>query len=214
MPVTVVDDTLDEDDETVVVTLSSPTNATLGANTTHTYTIQDNDAPPTVQFSTASSSRLRGDDLGEPGRYAQCRLQQDGDRAVRGYRRDGDESGRLHRQRHQLTFNPGVTSQNVPITVVNDTLDEDDETIVVTLSSPTNATLGANTTHTYTIQDNDAAPTVQFSTASSSGAEATTSVNLAVTLSGRLRQDGDRAVRGHRRHGHGARPTIPSAARA
>ena len=52
----------------------------------------------------------------------------------------------------QLTFDPGQTSKNVPITVVDDTLDEPDETIVVTLSSPINATLGANTAHTYTIR--------------------------------------------------------------
>src|SRR5206468_10510903 len=48
-----------------------------------------------------------------------------------------------------LTFTPGVTTQNLSIAVVNDSLDEDDETIQVALSSPTNATLGATTTHTY-----------------------------------------------------------------
>jgi hypothetical protein len=57
----------------------------------------------------------------------------------------------------QLTFNPGVTQQNVVITVVDDGLVESDETIEVTLSNPSNATLGANTVHTYTILDNDTA---------------------------------------------------------
>jgi len=56
-----------------------------------------------------------------------------------------------------LTFNPGVTSQNIPMTVVDDSLVESNETVIVTLSSPTNATLGANTTYTYTINDNDTA---------------------------------------------------------
>ena len=55
----------------------------------------------------------------------------------------------------QLSFSPGVTTQYVPITVVEDVEDELDETIEVTLSSPTGATLGANTVHTYTIVDND-----------------------------------------------------------
>ncbi|PPD58057.1 Calx-beta domain-containing protein [Dehalogenimonas etheniformans] len=57
-----------------------------------------------------------------------------------------------------LTFAPGVTSQNIPITVAHDSLDEPNETIVVSLSSPVNAVLGAPTTHTYTINDDDAAP--------------------------------------------------------
>src|SRR5205085_6042519 len=82
-----------------------------------------------------------------------------------------------------LTFNPNITSQNVAVTIVNDTLDEDDETIVVTLSNPTNATLGTNTVHTYTILDNDNPPTVAFTLTSSSGSEATTPANLAVSLS-------------------------------
>ena len=72
-----------------------------------------------------------------------------------------------------LTFTPGDTSENVSLTIINDTLDEDDETVIVTLSSPVNATLGANTTHTRTITDNDNPPTVAFNATSSSGSEAT-----------------------------------------
>jgi hypothetical protein len=40
----VVDDGLVESDETIEVTLSNPSNASLGANNVHTYTILDNDA--------------------------------------------------------------------------------------------------------------------------------------------------------------------------
>ena len=68
---------------------------------------------------------------------------------------------------------------------MDDALDEDDETVAVTLSSPTNATLGANTTHTYTIQDNDAAPTVQFTATSSSGEASMAAVNVAFGPSGK-----------------------------
>jgi hypothetical protein len=42
----VIDDLMDEDDETVILTLFSPINATLGANSVHTLTILDNDLPP------------------------------------------------------------------------------------------------------------------------------------------------------------------------
>lgn len=54
-----------------------------------------------------------------------------------------------------LTFEPGITTKNIPISIVNDSINEADETIKVTLSNPSNAILGANTLHTYTIVDND-----------------------------------------------------------
>jgi len=50
-----------------------------------------------------------------------------------------------------LTFDPGVTSQDISITIVDDSDQEPDETIEVTLSNPVNATVGGNTVHTYTI---------------------------------------------------------------
>src|SRR5262245_41481841 len=64
-----------------------------------------------------------------------------------------------------LTFNPGQTRLLIPISIVNDALDEDNETIEVTLSNPGNATLGSVTEHTFTIVDNDPMPIVAFDTA-------------------------------------------------
>ena len=46
----IVDDSLNELNETVIVTLSNPSNATLGSDSVHTYTINDNDTPPVVDF--------------------------------------------------------------------------------------------------------------------------------------------------------------------
>jgi hypothetical protein len=57
-----------------------------------------------------------------------------------------------------LNFNPGETTGNISFTVNDDLLYEDDETVVVDLSTPTNATLASQATHSYTIQDNDVAP--------------------------------------------------------
>src|SRR5206468_2887458 len=53
---------------------------------------------------------------------------------------------------------------NINITVVNDALDEDDETIRITLN-PTNATLGATATYTYTILDDDPLPSLSINDA-------------------------------------------------
>ena len=67
--------------------------------------------------------------------------------------------------------------------IVNDALDEVNETVIVTLSNPSNATLGSDSVHTYTITDNDNAPVVDFNSTSSSGAESTSSKALTVDLS-------------------------------
>ncbi|NCR56870.1 MAG: hemolysin [Microcystis aeruginosa LL13-06] len=52
-----------------------------------------------------------------------------------------------------LTFAPGVTSQALNIPILNDSLNEADETFTLTLSSPTNAALGTQTAATTTITD-------------------------------------------------------------
>ncbi len=184
IPITIMNDGLYGPGDTIIVTLSSPTNATLGANTTHTYTIVEVDSQPTVQFSSSTGSGSEsvtsvtipvtlseGSELTTTVQYA----------VTGGTATGGGVDYTLNSG--TLTFNPGVTSQNISMTVVNDTLHEANETVVVTLTSPSNATLGTNTTYTYTINDDDAAPTVQFSSATGSGSESVTSVTIPVTLS-------------------------------
>jgi hypothetical protein len=55
-----------------------------------------------------------------------------------------------------LTFAAGQTTKTISISVVDDDTEEEDETIVIGLSNPGNATLGTKTEHTYTIIDNEA----------------------------------------------------------
>ena len=83
-----------------------------------------------------------------------------------------------------MTFTAGgTTSQNITFTVVNDAIKETNETVIITLSSPsTGATLGTNTVHTYTITDDDSA-VIEFSSVSSAGGEGTNSVLIPVTIS-------------------------------
>ena len=62
-----------------------------------------------------------------------------------------------------LTFAANETSKTVSVATTDDTVDEEDETFTLTLSSPTNATLG-DSTATGTIEDDDAAAlTASFS---------------------------------------------------
>src|SRR5262249_14435072 len=55
LPVVIVNDTLIEPDETFTIALSNPSaSVDLGTNTTIDVTIQDDDRPPSVQFSAAN----------------------------------------------------------------------------------------------------------------------------------------------------------------
>ena len=183
--ITINSDTTDENDETIVVDLGTPTNATLGATTTHTYTITDDDAAPTVAFAVASSSggesttsvNLTVNLSAASGKAVSVPFSVNVSSTATGGGTDYTIAA------SPLTFNAGEITKNISITINSDTTDENDETIVVDLGTPTNATLGATTTHTYTITDDDAAPTVAFSTSSSSGNETVTPANIAVTLS-------------------------------
>jgi hypothetical protein len=159
----IVNDSLDELDETIIVTLSSPSNATLSTNTVHTYTINDNDDPPTIQFTSTASSGAEGTTPAnlELSLSAASGLNVSVDYTLSGTATGGGTDYTL--AAGTATINAGNTTTDISAVIVNDSLDEADETIIVTISSPSNATLDTNTVHTYTINDNDATPTIQFS---------------------------------------------------
>ena len=82
------------------------------------------------------------------------------------------------------TINAGETTGTITIaSIVNDLINEANETVMSTLSSPSNATLGSDDVHTYTITDDDSKPTVDFNTTSSNGAESVSSKAITVDLS-------------------------------
>lgn len=81
-----------------------------------------------------------------------------------------------------LTFPPGTTVATVPVDIVEDALDEDDETFSLAFSSPVNATLGG--VPTVTILDDDAAPTLSaVDCAAAEGTGAGGSCTLTASLS-------------------------------
>ena len=54
-----------------------------------------------------------------------------------------------------LTISAGATSGTITIAgIVDDAITEGSESVILTLSSPSNATLGSDSVHTYTITDN------------------------------------------------------------
>ena len=159
VPVAISSDALDEDDETARFSLANAVNATLQAATTqHTLTITDDDAPPTIQFQQAASTAAEGTGThavtvelsapsGKPIQFAVTRSGSVDDLAL---------------PVATFTIPAGTTTATINTTVVDDAVDEDDETVTLALGSLVNAGLGPQATHTVTITDNDNAPLVRF----------------------------------------------------
>src|SRR5439155_533680 len=182
---TAVQDTLDEDDETIIVDITTLVNGIESGTQRVTAVITDDDPPPTIAFNAASSSGSESTTTVNlpvslstaSGKTVTVPYSVTGGTATGGGVDYTLPAG-------TLTFTPGITTQNITFAVVNDPTDEDDETVEVTLSSPTNATPGTIMTHTYTILDDDPPPSLSINnvtvTESDSGR---VNANFTVTLS-------------------------------
>jgi ribosomal protein L35AE/L33A len=82
-----------------------------------------------------------------------------------------------------LSFAPGVTTGNIDVALTADSLDELDETFVLTLSTPSNATLGTGSA-TAVILDDDATPTLSVGDVTvTEGDSGTVNASFTVSLS-------------------------------
>ena len=163
----IANDTLDEPNETVVITLGTPTGATLGSQNTNTLTILDDDPPPTVSFAVAAES------IGENAGSANVVVKLSAASAFAvsvPFTVSGSASAPSDyslSSASPLTIPVGATTASITVNIVDDTLHEGPETIVFTLGGPTGATLGSPGVNTLTIVDNDAPPVLSFVTDSS-----------------------------------------------
>ena len=84
-----------------------------------------------------------------------------------------------------LGFAVGQATSSITIFTTDDSLDEGDETILILLSNPIGGQSVIGGGGTVTINDDgDAPPTVSLASATQSVAEATTTINVVVNLSG------------------------------
>jgi hypothetical protein len=154
--VTAVQDTLDEDNEQVIVDISSITNGTEATPQQVTTTITDDDASPSVTFTAANQasaiengtltitlqlSTISGRDISVP------------------FSVNGTSTASVGTD-YTITASPvsilkGTTSATITITIVSDNVDEDNETVIVDMGVPTNASQGATIINTTTITDDD-----------------------------------------------------------
>ena len=176
------DDNIDEPDETITVTLGTPTNANLASPDTHTVTILDNDDPPIVSFSLSDQSN--SEDLAQLVTL-QLSNPSSWDLTVPFTVSGTAQGGGVD---YTITSSPIIvpaldTTANIVINVVDDLLDEYDETVVVTLEDPIiNGTKGSPDVHTATILDNDDPPSAFFTWQDQSAEEADGSMVVEIQL--------------------------------
>lgn len=144
-------DALDEHDETVILMLSNASGAILGSNTPATLTIEDDDAPPTVDFSSATYN------VGEDAGLAPIAITLDAASGltvtVSYSTADGTATAGVDYTAGSgmLTFTPGVTSRNFNVMIMSDEIKEDKETVMLTLFDAENAVIGDHSPAMLTI---------------------------------------------------------------
>ncbi|HEX3022559.1 MAG TPA: Calx-beta domain-containing protein [Lachnospiraceae bacterium] len=184
--ITLNDDDLCEGDETVEVTLSNVTgDASLGINSIGTLTILDRDS--VLQFSSSAVTAGEGDgtvDLTVTRTGSSIGAVTVDYAVTSGNAATGTD---YTLTAGTLTFDDGVISKKIPVTITDDSLIEGEETVEVTLSNVGGeATIGTNDKATLTITDNDVPipGTFQLSAASVSAMESDGNVGFTVNRAG------------------------------
>lgn len=154
---TVLDDVLSESTETIVVSLSSPINANLGTNVTHTYSITDNDPSVTIQWQDATTTIDEGGSIAGLVIELSSTSGQDilVDYTVAGVTATGSGID-FSLADGTLTIPAGSQLGTINVALTDDGIEESAETLTVTLSNEMGATLVGDPVHTVTISDNDA----------------------------------------------------------
>ena len=187
--VTLLDDSSDEETEGFHVTLSNAVNAQIGDDTADGE-IEDDDGPPTVSATggTAGESdeSLRFTvTLSTPSsfevtaRYETVEVPEDQGGATEG----GDFTARAG----FLTIAPGTKHVNVEVPLLDDALDELDETVGLALSTPTNAVLGADQMNSVgIIRDDDDPPNLVVTGGAATEAEGSIAFNVELSTASAL----------------------------
>ena len=163
--VTAVQDVIDEPNETVIVTAGNG-GSTIGSAT---VTITDDDAAPTLSVAVTQAS------IAEASGSSTVTVSTGGTTFASDQTIALALAGTATRtddytiSAESLTLTAGQTSVTASVTAVQDTIDDDDETVLIT-ASRNSVTFGAQ--RTVTITDDDAAPVLEFTLSSGSVAEA------------------------------------------
>ncbi|MBD2692390.1 Calx-beta domain-containing protein [Anabaena catenula] len=178
-----IDDTLVEGTETAVLNLATGTGYTLGAATSATVNIADNDFP-LVTIINLSDNQTIVEGLTSPQNVAYTVTLSNASNQIITVQYATSDGTAIADSDYSnttgtLTFNPGVTTQVINIPILNDSINEANETFTLTLTSPTNASLGTKTSTTTTITDTlvDSVTTTLPTNVENLSLEGTTAIN-------------------------------------
>jgi hypothetical protein len=184
--VPLLSDTLQEGDETVSLTLSSPQNGDLGTPDSATLTITDDPADQVAfRFSDAVYVGAEGNGpvtvtverTGDPNVAASVQYSTANGTAT--------EPGDYAAATGLLEFPAGVTTQTFPVTVVDDTAQEGAETVQLALANPQNGVLGTPANALLSITDDADQVSLRFEAPDFSALETAGEATITV------RRDGD-----------------------
>ncbi|MFQ3662133.1 MAG: Calx-beta domain-containing protein, partial [Chloroflexaceae bacterium] len=151
----ILSDELNEPNETVEIRLSDPTNAEIVGSRVALLTITDSDAPPAVRFAGERRS------VPESGGSAAITVELDRPGAIDvvvPFAVSGTAGPEDHSLRAGALIVPaGATGARLRFTIVDDQIDEDNEYLLVTLGTPSNAGLSSPSVYLFTIVDDDTA---------------------------------------------------------
>jgi hypothetical protein len=157
-----VNDLLDENDETVTLTLQAGTAVALGAISQHTFKLFDDDSAPTLAFEVASVGPVSE---GSGTVQLKVILSASSSKAVSatvGVLASGSSAtpgSDFTAPPSTVSIAAGSTQAVISLQLTDDSVVENEEVLVLQLSSPQNATLGQNSSTTVRIQDNEPRPT-------------------------------------------------------
>jgi hypothetical protein len=159
-PIAILQDALDEFDEDIELDLANATGNVTVSQNDHFVTIDDNDPPPTVAFGSVDTTAAEGAAAATQTFNFQVVLSTVSGRNVSvpvvlsGTAVD-DVDYSIPGSDIPVAFSPGTTSRTIRVTVNGDSSVEPNETVIMTLQSSSGATLGATTTRTHTIVNDD-----------------------------------------------------------
>ena len=181
--VAIIDDRLDEAEETFTVSLGAlPPGVTAGTTSSVALTITDNDTP-TVRFTEGAQSVAEG--AGTVSMELQMSTAPQASLSIPLSSADitATSGSDYVLTTTEVTFTPsGSLTQTVMAMITDDSLDEANETFTVSLGSlPSGVTAGTTSSVTLTITDNDS-PTVRFAEQTRSVSESAGIVSLILQL--------------------------------
>jgi hypothetical protein len=174
-----IDDNVFEGNETVVIDITSVSNGTENGTQQATVTITDNETTPTVTLSVAPSSITEGNSSSvtatlsnATGTAVTVNL------SYSGTATDGSDYSSIS----SITIPALATSANVAIAATDDAIYEPTQSIIIDISTVSNATESGTQQATISILDNEVQPTITFTpptnaVISESGTSATVSVS-------------------------------------